>query len=148
MKVTRYRRSENTGALVGYFSLEFDMRFGDNFEFIAPMSLNDMKFFNKNGKQWVVSADRKYTDQEGQEKYAPYYGIFNRECNDIFQKEVLKALSSFLNKGGATTTPTTSQNANTRKVKALPDDISNASTHYPHVNAQVQSKSDQDDLPF
>lgn len=151
MKITRYRPMQDKGCLVAFFSLEFVMRFGPNMEYVAPFAINDMKFFNKNGQQWVSPPDREYQTPEGEKKYAPYCGIFDKERNQEFQKLVLDALTQHLRQNQ----PGGQQNALQSNVNGQKNDC----IQYPHVyNPTSQPKTNvsqiekpsqnQEEIPF
>lgn len=92
MKVTKYRKADKLGSLVGYFSIIFKSPWG------GGMFINDMKLWMKDGRRWVSFPDRKYENEHGETKYVPYCGFSDREASDKMQDEVLKAIDEFCTK--------------------------------------------------
>ena len=86
IKVTRYQKAGDTGALVAFFSIIVPKWVG--------FYINDLKVFQGGGKFWIKLPDRTY-EKDGEKKYAPYCGFENREISDKFQAEVLTAIDEY-----------------------------------------------------
>jgi hypothetical protein len=138
MKITKFRPNDQQNSLVGYFSLMTKIRFGEKFEFVAPIYLNECKLFIKDEKTWVTFPDRKFQSQDGLAKYFPFFGFLERDMGDEFQKLVLCAISAYFHeevKQGRVD----HRIAHQSKINHVPGDI-----QYPHVYAKQQT----DDLSF
>ncbi len=88
MKITRYRKNTQQSALISYFSIEFETKWG-------PQYINDLKLFNKNGHFWIGFPDRQYKDEKEETKYFPYMGFKDKSSHQNFESEVMQALQDF-----------------------------------------------------
>jgi hypothetical protein len=133
MKITKYRKCDKEGSLLGYFSMTYVDSYGERF-------INDMKLFrNRDGHQFIVHPDRSYQTEDGQTKFAAYTGYTERAFSDKFQIDVLKALNEYM-----------TQNHNqgqryeaggTQECVKQPSQV-----QYPHVNNVNRNQNEE--LPF
>lgn len=102
MKVTKYNKVDK-GYLLGFFNILFKTEDG------LPMFINKLKLWQKNGRRWTSFPDEKYQDSSGQDKYAPYCGMVDRESSDKIQKRILLALDEYFKQGAPSVFPTTNK---------------------------------------
>jgi len=64
----------------------------------GPMEITNWSYHVKGDKSWVNAPSRKYTDNDGNEKYAPIVKIPDEDRYWNFQKWVCSEIQSILSK--------------------------------------------------
>ena len=92
IEITKYV-ARPKGALQGYINITVHEW--------AGFQINDMAYFESNGKKWINLPSREYLNKEGEKKYAPYNGFATVEAKYAFQDRVIQALTLHLAKSSS-----------------------------------------------
>lgn len=91
IEITKFTAKEK-GALRGYLSIAVAKWGG--------FQINDMAYFEMNGKRWINFPSREYLNKDGEKKYAAFNGFTTPEVKQKFQDAVIVALDEWLKKNG------------------------------------------------